>query len=349
MKKPQSGTMGLSIVAALFLAVAGTLPLATQEIPASSVMPPGYLQAMPSADRVLADMKVTDSVETRARQYAAVSDLNWKILSVLTEDHRYLRGGGSGLTPEESRLERGYLDAENRLRSGSALVPGLSALMSRYSAETAPFHGQLLDRYFSPAWKAAFETLVRNRDSFRATDSVARVEAASPFRAAPVPLDQRRFVMAVNDWCRQIPAEQNNPIARERAGHEFWQRLGVVVRGVGPIRDWSGILLEIEQGTESLGDPASVTISVDTVSSYGSGEVENWETAREWETATVTAKFSQTSAAYTAAGRMQVGQRVFFSGRALQAEEGQDVSRGDGGEGCRPNFAMRLTELRPAP
>ena len=30
MKKPQSGIMGLSVVAALFLAVAGTLPLAAQ-------------------------------------------------------------------------------------------------------------------------------------------------------------------------------------------------------------------------------------------------------------------------------------------------------------------------------
>ena len=39
----------------LFLAVTGLLPLAAQERipPASSVMPAGYLQTMPGADRVL--------------------------------------------------------------------------------------------------------------------------------------------------------------------------------------------------------------------------------------------------------------------------------------------------------
>ncbi len=64
--------LGLSVVAAQFLALAGTLPLSAQDIPASSVMPPGYLQAMPAADRVLSDMKVVDSVETRARRIAEV-------------------------------------------------------------------------------------------------------------------------------------------------------------------------------------------------------------------------------------------------------------------------------------
>src|SRR2546426_954108 len=126
MKKPQSRIMGLSVVAALFLAVAGTLPLAAQEIPpASSVMPPGYLQAMPAVDRVLSDMKVADSVETRARQYAAVSYL-YEILTVLTRDHLYVRGGGSGLTPKEDSLNRGYDDAKGRLFRLSGKVPACS-------------------------------------------------------------------------------------------------------------------------------------------------------------------------------------------------------------------------------
>src|SRR5437660_11471120 len=118
MKRPKSGIMGLSGVAALFLAVAGTLPLAAQERipPASSVMPPGYLQAMPAADRVLSDMKVADSVETRARQYAAVFYLD-EILDVLTWDHLYVQGGRSGLTPEEDSLRRGYGNAQNDLFS----------------------------------------------------------------------------------------------------------------------------------------------------------------------------------------------------------------------------------------
>jgi len=105
MKKPQSGIIGLSVVAALFLAVAGTLPLAAQDIPASSVMPPGYLQAMPAADRVLSDMKVADSVETRARRIAAMFYLG-EIMGVLTWDHLYVQSG-SGVAAEGDRLTRG--------------------------------------------------------------------------------------------------------------------------------------------------------------------------------------------------------------------------------------------------
>jgi hypothetical protein len=183
MQKPQSGIMGLSVVAALFLALAGTLPLAAQERipPASSVMPPGYLQAMPAADRVLSDMKVADSVETRARQHAAVFDLR-HILYVLTWDHLYVQGR-SGLTPEEGSLNRGYLDAENQLFHLSALVPGLTALMSRY-LESAPFRSQLLDRYFSPAWKTAFRTLEAQYDererALDAANAAPRGEAPAP-------------------------------------------------------------------------------------------------------------------------------------------------------------------------
>ena len=127
MKKPQSGIIGLSVVAALFLAVAGTLPLAAQDIPASSVMPPGYLQAMPAADRVLSDMKVADSVETRARRIAAMFYLG-EIMDVLTWDHLYVQSG-SGLTPEEDSLTRGYRNGGNDLSFGTGKVPGLSALM----------------------------------------------------------------------------------------------------------------------------------------------------------------------------------------------------------------------------
>jgi hypothetical protein len=173
-------------VAALLFALAGALPLAAQQRipPASSVMPPGYLQAMPTVDRVLADMKVADSVQTRARQYAAVSDLG-HILDVLTVDHQFR----PGLTVEEGRLQRGYLDAENQLRYRSALVPGLMALMDRYSGENAPFRSEFLDRYFSPAWKTAFLTLdAQYHERIRAlaaANAAPRAEAPAP--APPVP------------------------------------------------------------------------------------------------------------------------------------------------------------------
>jgi hypothetical protein len=346
-------------VAALFLTLAATLPLAAQERipPASSVMPPGYLQAMPSADRVLSDMKVADSVETRARQYAAVSYL-WEILSVLTSDHRFVRTSDnqvrSGLTPEENRLYRGYLDAQNRLYSGSAGVPGLTALINRYSATSAPFHNELLDRYFSPAWKAAFLALEgrqearvaaskRERDSTARADSVAEAEAARPFRPAPVPPGERRFAVALTNWCREWPGEQGNPLAVERANREFMLRLDPIVHSVGPIRDWTGILQAITPGLNG----ASVKITVDTVSSYrgGSGDA-GLEAA-----AIVGAWFASGTPAYADASRLRVdrqGQRVTFSGRALFADREQFFSN-DEGAGCRIRLGMELTAIRPAP
>lgn len=145
---------------------------------AGSVMPPGYLQAMPAVDRVLSDMKVADSVATRARQYAAVSYLG-QILSVLTWDHIFVQGGRSGLTAKEDSLNRGYLTAENLLRSGSGNVPGLMALMGSYAAETSPLRSELLDRYFSPRWKAA---LTRLDARYRAVDN-----PPATVRAAPLP------------------------------------------------------------------------------------------------------------------------------------------------------------------
>jgi hypothetical protein len=115
-------------VAALFLALAGTLPLAAQERipPANSVMPPGYLQAMPAVDRVLSDMKVADSVETRARQHAAVFYLR-EILDVLTSDHMYVRtsdnkvrsGADSGGNQPQSGIPRRREPPVLRLSRGS--------------------------------------------------------------------------------------------------------------------------------------------------------------------------------------------------------------------------------------
>jgi len=171
--------LGLSVVAAQFLALAGTLPLSAQDIPASSVMPPGYLQAMPSADRVLSDMKVADSVETRARRIAAMTYLG-EIMDVLTWDHLYVQAG-SGLTPEEDSLTRGYRNAWNDLFYHSGDVPGLTALMTRYEAESSPLRSEILDRYFSPAWKAALMALdARYRVVENAPPTVQAEQRAPP-------------------------------------------------------------------------------------------------------------------------------------------------------------------------
>jgi hypothetical protein len=136
-------------------------------------------------------MKVADSVETRGRQYAAAVQLR-DILGVLTWDHLFVRGGGSGLNPEEASLNRGYLDAENRLNYGSALVPGLSVLIERYSARSSPFRSfEILDRYFSPEWKAAFLKLDTQYRVRVLNEPPAVVQAEQWAPPATVPPEQR--------------------------------------------------------------------------------------------------------------------------------------------------------------
>jgi hypothetical protein len=344
-------------VAPLLLAVAVTLPLAAQERipPASSVMPAGYLQAMPTVERVLSDMTVADAVDTRARQAAAVSYLGL-ILSDLTLDHLFARGPTpgkvvSGLTPEEGILNRGYLDAWNRLYALSAEVPGLTALMRRYSAENSQFRRELLDRYFSPVWQrgllareqqiAEHEAKAkRATDSTARADSLAAAEESRPFLPAPVPAGERRFAMALTKWCRARPAEQGNPLAIEQVNREFMLRLPPIVNSSGPISDWSGMLLAITPG---LGD-ASVTITVDTVSSYREGI----GGAQYSAAAIVGAWVTSGTRAYAEASRVEVGQRVFFSGRRLAAGSEQFLSN-DEGKGCGIHLGMELTSIRPAP
>lgn len=339
------------IISVVLVVLAGTSPLAAQERvpPASSVMPAGYLAAMPAVERVLADMKVADSVDTRARQHTAVSDL-WVMLDVLTSDHRFR----PGLTAEESRLNRAYMDAINRLFSGSARIPGLMALMNRYSREDSPFHKELLDRYFSPGWQAAFrarkgqlEAITvaskRRSDSVARADSIADEEEDRPFRAAPVPVGERRFATALSRWCREWPGEQGNPLAVEQANREFMLRLDPIVKSAGPVKDWTGILLALTPGVNH----ASVAVTVDTVSSYSGGNVNG-----ELEAAAIViASFSRGTPAYADASRLSVDrhdQRVTFSGRALVAGREQFFSNNQG-EGCRIKLGMELTAIRPAP
>jgi hypothetical protein len=351
-------------------------------------MPPGYLEAMPTVDRALADMKVADSVRTRARQYAAVSHL-WHILIVLTDDHYYVQGGGSGLTPEEALLQRGYLDAQNRLNSLSGEVPGLRALMEKYSGENARFRCELLDRYFSPAWKTAFlrreaqwwmhaapEDAARgahaphcpsavtktSRIASRRTATIPVRVAAPVTQGAPVPPDQGRFAVAVNDWCgRFLAPEQTNPIAREQFKREASRQAADISRSVGLVRSWSGVLIGIESYTPEMrvrGEDASganLVVSVDTAATARVTPYGDSIPPAAFAKATV----GSSSPVYAAAGRLHLGQWVVFSGRALEYDAstlwtpfagwlGEDRDTGEP-VGCAAPFKIVLTDLRPAP
>jgi len=363
MNRPTWGSRFSWMLPAMLFALAGALPLAAQETipPASSVMPPGYLQAMPMAGRVMVDMKVTDTVQTRARQYAAVSRLQ-TILDVLTSDHTFVRTSDnqirSGLTPVEDSLNRGYLDAQNlQIMPRSGLVPCLSALMNQYSDENAPFQTEVMDRYFSPTWQAAFLRLkaqVRRSEvalGYRSADpdqpaaangapSARAVELAAP-QCAPVPPDQHRFAVAVNDWCRRFQApEETNPIAREQFQHEAAQQGAAISHTVGLVQNWGGILSAIKaydrpviaRGEDS--SAADLVLLVDTLATM----------YRTSPPAAFKVTVGSRSPIYAAAGRLQKSQRVVFSGRALQFDSwvaGREPPR------CIAVFKIVLTDLRP--
>lgn len=178
---------------------------------------------------------------------------------------------------------------------------------------------------------------------------------------SPVPPAQRRFAVAVSDWCRQFLDRPDNPIAAEQANRRALQQIGVITGRVGPIQSWNGILVRIEPYTRMTaprgqdGTGATLMFSVDSTADIRVTQYQDTIPP----TAVMKANVGSSSALYAAAGRMSVGQRVLFSGRALQAE--QTIWLPYGGEtaetmrntgepaGCRAPFTMQLTALRSAP
>jgi len=328
-----------------------------------------YVSGLPEPARVFAAYEGPDSLDRTARQHAALRVIR-QLITDLSYD-RIARDRARGRpfvlqTPDEQRLMGAYAAAEGQVRDPAfdkAETQRLGAaaplrrwvqLVDHYAMLDTQFKDDVLHRFFSPDWVAGYlaakgrlgarmAASTREHDSIRAADSVAEELAVRPFHAEPVPPGERRFAMDVNRWCHGTPADTGNPIVVEQAQREFSLRLAAIVRAVGPITDWSGILLSIKPGSQ-FSDP-SVTISVDTVSSYRSGEVAEYVAV-----AGVTGTFSSRSPAYAVASRLQVGQRVFFSGRALEAGSEQ-LSRGEAEQeqSCHNSFGMALTALRPAP
>jgi hypothetical protein len=145
-----------SCVAVLLLTLVGATALVAQR------MPPGYLKEMPEPDRVLSSFEDDNSLDKTARQFGALSQLE-KMVEDLSEG----RFSKNQLTSEErriwdgynaalSRIETPHFDAAETRRLGrnSPLVKW-SGLRSHYALDT-PFRNELLDRFFSPAWKSSF-------------------------------------------------------------------------------------------------------------------------------------------------------------------------------------------------
>jgi len=333
-----------------------------------------YISGVPDPARVIAAYEGPDSLDRTARQHAALRVVRLLVMDLSNDRVNRDQEGGRPYvreTPEEHRLQAAYSAAERQIhpefdiaesrrlsaesRRLGAASPGYRwfLLESQYSMRDARFRDDVLHRFFSPEWvsgylaaKGRLEARVaastRNRDSPSGADSVAEEPEVPPFKGAPVPADERRFAMAIYDWCRGKPAEQDNPIAREMADREFSRQLDQIVRGGGSFRDWSGIILGISTDLGSSGLPdAYVTVSVDTVSSY-SGK----RTFAKGTHPYVSSKVSPRSPVYAVASRVQVGQRVFLSGRMIKVlGYSQSWTQGCGDVAV----GIELMALRPAP
>jgi len=137
---------------AVLLTVLGTVPLAAQR------MPPGYLNEMPDPARVLATFGGSDSFDRTARQLGALHQLK-NMVEDLSDGRIYT----NQLTADEKRIIGRYLAASSRVE-----IPHFSDdvesrrwwdLKTHYEVDKA-FRNELLDRFFSPAWKSNYLAIV---------------------------------------------------------------------------------------------------------------------------------------------------------------------------------------------
>ena len=103
-----------------------------------------YLKEMPEADRVLADMCGTNSADTAARQWGALSQLR-EMVSVMA-DGRVCTGQ---LMADEKKLVKAYSAAMER-----AMERVEQLKLGWHFENDESFRAELLKRYFSSSWQA---------------------------------------------------------------------------------------------------------------------------------------------------------------------------------------------------
>lgn len=137
--------------------------------PVQTTNPP-YLREMPSAERVKAEIKGSDAMDTAARQAGAF----WQLRQIIYDIALAQRRDRNEVTPDEKRLVDGYY-ADHHYAS-QPIEKSLSAedkpkwfkLRSRYEVDPQ-FRDELFTRFFSPALRAEY---------FRATGEMdARIRA----------------------------------------------------------------------------------------------------------------------------------------------------------------------------
>jgi hypothetical protein len=155
--------------------------------PAEAAQPP-YLDEMPSPERVLAEVRGRDDLDTAARQAGTFHQLV-QMMRVMSEGRAYR----NQLTPDEQRVMKSYHDAEGRI---------IAPMPNRFDAEEtrrlgmnsprAKWFGQytrygldtqfVLGKFFSPAWQANYRAVMQ-RDQ-RQTAAHELQQGQPPSRAS---------------------------------------------------------------------------------------------------------------------------------------------------------------------
>ena len=171
----------LGILLPLLRAPNATAQAIKANVGADQAADTSYLKEMPDPARVLADIHGSDSLDTAARQRAAL-----EILSDIVESFARTEGSNLRLTPEELQLNRRYHGAANEIISATydTLDPNnqqqsvansprvkWNQLHDQYR-ESEAFIRELLDRYLSPS----------NRDRYLKIRRL-RIAQMAPYRA----------------------------------------------------------------------------------------------------------------------------------------------------------------------
>lgn len=173
-----------SWMAVLLLTLVGAAPLAAQ------VMPPGYLNEMPDPARVVASFGGSDSLDRSLRQQGALYQLNRMVEDLA--GGRFYRGQ---LTADEKRIIGRYLEASSRFEipsiAGSVNIADAESrrkywdLKYHYELDEA-LRNELLDRFFSPAWKSNYLAVVAaDKKRAAAYADMKKKAAAGEQKAAP--------------------------------------------------------------------------------------------------------------------------------------------------------------------
>jgi hypothetical protein len=133
---------------------------------------PSYLNEMPSVDRVLAEVKGRDNLDTLARQCGALEQMG-HIIEVMAGARR---SGRPSFTADEARLKGKYdqtawamtvkqlnsFDPAETKRLGMKSPRALWYSKRTIYGLDPQYREELLKQFFSPAWQAEFRALIRD-------------------------------------------------------------------------------------------------------------------------------------------------------------------------------------------